>query len=80
MLGRVLNPGHLRGRQLCLPHNHGVNHNEEVIKYLCIYPSELLSFFGNSAEFLLSFEGQYLCYSAELCTRDQLYILHFTPI
>ena len=80
MPGRGLNPGHLHGRQLCLPHNHGVNHNELFLNLLGRHPLELLSFFGNSAEFLLSFQGQYLCYSAELCTRDQLYILYFTTI
>ena len=36
-LGRDLNPGHLLGRQLCLPHNHGVNYNKAVIKLLAIH-------------------------------------------
>ena len=51
MPGRGLNPGHLHGRQLCLPHNHGVNHNELLLKMLCKHPLELLSFFGNFTEF-----------------------------
>ena len=51
MLGQILNPGHLRGRQLCLPHNHGINHDEILIKLMGRHPLELLSFFGNSVEF-----------------------------
>jgi len=56
MPGRGLNPRHLHGRQLCLPHNHGVNHYELHLKMLCRHPLELLSFFGNFAEFFLSFK------------------------